>query len=149
MKVHLNLDKTSQRPVIFTNQFPGCRALLDTGASFPVWTDKEETLIALGGKFIKDNMSFSGFGGAVNAKLYELTVYVGDIIFPHMSLLFSQNDAIPGYFLFSATMFHNMIYTINNVNHTLEIDTQSNQTAYNLKIIDKNNKLHVLCTAIE
>lgn len=37
----LNLDVKQQRPVINLKNF---RALLDTGAYFPVWTDEEAIL---------------------------------------------------------------------------------------------------------
>ncbi len=149
MKTVLKLDEASQRPLIHTNQFPGCMALLDTGATFPMWTDSEEALKALGGKLVKDNVFFSGFGGLVSAKIYELTVQLGDLIYPHMHLLFSQDDAIPGHLLLSATMFCNMYYAIDDKAHTLEIDTRSHQLTYHLKIEDKNGRLHVLCATGE
>ena len=140
----LKLDKHNQRPVVYTEQFPGCRALLDTGATFPMWTASEEALKALGGKLVKENVSFTGFGGSVNAKLYQLTVSLGKITYPNMHLIYNQDDAIPGYLLLSATMFKGMHYTIDTENHILKIDTRSNQVAYNLTIEDKNGQLYVL-----
>ena len=139
----LQLDKNDQRPVVYTEQFHGCTALLDTGALFPVWTASEAALRELGGKLIKDDISFTGFGGSVNAKLYELTVTLGKIIYPNMHLIYSEDENIPGYFLLSATMFQGMAYTIDAKNHILRIDTCSNQAAYNLKIKDENGKLYV------
>jgi hypothetical protein len=140
----LQLDKNDQRPVVYTEQFYGCTALLDTGALFPVWTASEEALKELGGKLIKNDVSFSGFGGLVDAKLYELTVSLGKIIFPNMHLIYSEDDNIPGYLLLSATMFKGMHYTIDTENHIFKIDTRSNQVAYNLKIEDRNGRLYVL-----
>jgi hypothetical protein len=116
---------------------------LDTGATFPVWTASEEVLKALGGIFVMDNITFSGFGGPVVAKLYQLTVSLGKIIYPNMHLIFSENEKIPGYLLLSATMFNGMHYTIDDENHQLTIDTRSNQAAYNLQIEDRNGELHI------
>ena len=140
----LQLDKNDQRPVVYTEQFHGCTALLDTGALFPVWTASEDALKELGGKLVKDDISFTGFGGSVNAKLYELTVSLEKIIYPNMHLIYCEDDNIPGYLLISATMFNGMLYTIDTENHVVRIDTRSNQVAYNLKIEDKDGKLHVL-----
>jgi len=140
----LKLDKNYQRPIVYTEQFPGCRALLDTGATFPMWTASEAVLKALGGKLVKQDISFTGFGGPVKAKLYELTVSLGKIIYPNMQLIYSEDDKIPGYLLLSATMFNGMCYTIDDENHILKIDTRSNQATYNLKIIDQNGILHIL-----
>ncbi|MDR0220497.1 MAG: hypothetical protein LBI54_03715 [Lachnospiraceae bacterium] len=140
----LHLDKRFQRPVVFTMQFSGCRALLDTGATLPVWTASEDVLKALGGTMVSDNVSFSGFGGPVVAQLYQLTVSLGKIIYPNMHLIFSENEKIPGFLLLSATMFGGMHYTIDDENHLLTIDTRSNQAAYNLRIEDKNGDLYVL-----
>jgi len=140
----LKLDKHNQRPVVYTEQFHGCRALLDTGATFPMWTSSEETLKALGGKLINDDVSFTGFGGSVQAKLYELTVSLGKIIYPNMHLIYNENDTIPGFLLLSATMFSGMQYTIDDENHILKIDTRSNQATYNLKIKNNNGDLHIL-----
>ena len=39
MKVAIPLDKNVKRPVICLDEmFPGCTALIDTGALIPVWT---------------------------------------------------------------------------------------------------------------
>lgn len=41
-------------------------------------------------------------------------IQVDEIIFPQMPIIACRDDAIPGYFLFSATMFSHMDYTIKN-----------------------------------
>lgn len=53
MQLTLKLDANSRRPVVKLSWFNGCRALLDTGALFPVWTANGELLKQLGAKLIK------------------------------------------------------------------------------------------------
>ena len=44
MQLTLKLDENARRPVVKLDWFNGCRALLDTGALFPVWTANGELL---------------------------------------------------------------------------------------------------------
>ena len=62
MQLTLKLDANSRRPVVKLSWFNGCRALLDTGALFPVWTANGELLKQLGAKQIKENVCFGGYG---------------------------------------------------------------------------------------
>ena len=58
----LRLDATQQRPVVLLKN--SLTALLDTGAYIPVWTDEEDILASvMGGKLVKRNVPFTGFGG--------------------------------------------------------------------------------------
>jgi len=57
--------------------------MLDTGAVFPIWTDEEDILSLIGGKLVKKDISFGGFGGEAKGSLYRLqNVVVGELIFP-------------------------------------------------------------------
>ena len=81
----LNLDATQQRPVVVLKNLT---ALLDTGAYIPVWTDDEEILVSdLGAKLVKKDVPFSGFGGTTYGNLYQVTLEVGDLIFPNMHIV--------------------------------------------------------------
>lgn len=64
MEQIFDLEVSADRPILrLDDLFPGCTALIDTGALFPVWTKSRELLEALGAKIVKRNISFSGFGG--------------------------------------------------------------------------------------
>lgn len=53
MNVRLDLEEYTNRPIIkLDNIFPGCNALLDTGALFPLWTKDVELLKSLGATFV-------------------------------------------------------------------------------------------------
>lgn len=66
MEQRFELDVSASRPVLrLDHLFPGCTALIDTGALFPVWTKNRDLLEALGAKICKRNVLFSGFGGNV------------------------------------------------------------------------------------
>lgn len=49
----LSLVKNSLRPVVKLESWNNFRALLDTGAFFPIWTAEEEILNDLGGRILK------------------------------------------------------------------------------------------------
>lgn len=144
----LRLDKKQQRPVILLKN--ALTALLDTGAFIPVWTDDEEILVnALGGKLVKENVPFTGFGGIAYGNLYQVTIEVGDLIFPNMHIV-ANNELDTSYnLILSATMFQNLIYEIDDKNHKFNVvisDDESN--VRNLRIEDTNNRLHILCHSV-
>ena len=90
----LNLDVKQQRPVIKLQD--GLRALLDTGAYFPVWTDEEGILAEdLNAKLVKKNVSFTGFGGIATGNLYRVMFELGDLIFPSLPIVANNDIAVP------------------------------------------------------
>lgn len=65
----LNLNSKYQRPIIELKSWHNFEALLDTGALFPIWTADEKILEILGGKCLKRDVPFSGFGGKAAGNL--------------------------------------------------------------------------------
>lgn len=52
--------------------------------------------------------------------------------------------------ILSATMFQNLIYEIDDKNHKLNVNIPDDENIVrNLRIIDSNGRLHVLCNAEE
>lgn len=150
MQFTLDLIKDSSRPII---QLDNLTALLDTGADIPVWTDDEEILVQdLGARLIKRNLSFKGFGGLVAGNVYELPVLrIGKLSFTYMHIITCKNlkDA-PYQLIISASMFHDLIYEINDKTHRLNITVPEGEDAVrHLRIIDVNGNPHVLCTGAE
>ena len=144
MDFTLQLDESANRPIIkLDSLFEGCTALLDTGAILPLWTKSVELLEGLGGKLVKKDVSFSGFGGKVKGDLYSITLQLGSILYPNMYLIAYNDESLPGFFLFSATMFQDMSFTVNNKAHSITI-MPGNQVCYHLKIEDSGGNLHVL-----
>lgn len=54
----LSLVKNSLRPVVKLESWNNFRALLDTGAFFPVWTAEESILVDLGGIVVRRDVSW-------------------------------------------------------------------------------------------
>lgn len=54
MQIALNLDSEARRPVVQISWFHGCRAMLDTGALFPIWVASDELLMGLGARLSVD-----------------------------------------------------------------------------------------------
>ncbi len=146
MEQRFELDVSASRPVLrLDHLFPGCTALIDTGALFPVWTKNRDLLEALGAKICKRNVLFSGFGGNVSGDIYTFTLQLGNLIYPEMHIMACENNDIPGYFIFSATMFKNTVYTIDDIEKKFIIVTQDHQICRNIIIKDENGIMHVLC----
>ena len=129
----LDLDKSQQRPIVMLQK--GLKALLDTGAYIPVWVGGERVLSeGLGAELVSKNISFTGVGGIAYGNLYKVTIQVGDLM----------------YIILSATMFAHLIYEIDDKNHKLNITVPDSESMIrNLRIVDKNGKLYVLCNSGE
>lgn len=145
----LPLDIKQQRPVIKLKN--GLKALLDTGAFLPVWTDDEDMLLSeLGAKFVKSHVPISGFGGTSYGNLYSVTISVGKLIYPNMCIIANSELDTPFHMIFSATMFRNLIYEIDDYNHLLNISIPDKESHIrNLVIKDEGGRLHVFCNSGE
>lgn len=145
MELIFDLAVGTNRPIIELNEiFQGCTALLDTGAIIPVWTKKVELLEALGATLYKKNVEFSGFGGKTIGDLYKIDLQLGKIMYPGLPVVVHEDNKIPGYFIFSATMFNNMIYTIDDIAKKFIVILTDNQVCHNIKVINSNDKITVL-----
>lgn len=145
MDLTFDLAVKTNRPIIKLDYiFTGCTALLDTGAIIPVWTKEVRLLKELGAKLYKKDVPFSGFGGQTKGDLYKIDLQLGKIIYPGLPVVVYEDNKIPGYFIFSATMFKNMVYTIDDVTKRFIVLLPDNQVSYNLQVVDSNGKIAVL-----
>lgn len=145
----LNLDKKSQRPTVVLD---GVLAMLDTGASFPVWVDDEDILVSLlDGKLVKRDVKFGGFGGMTTGNLYQLNNFIlGDLIFPNMYIVSCTDLNVPFNMILSATMFSNLIYEIDDRNKKFNVTIPDSESVVRRLVIeDTSGKLHVLCNSEE
>ena len=142
----LSLYENFQRPVAALNNWYNFDVMIDTGALFPIWTDDEEMLHSIGADLIRTNVSFGGFGGKAEGNLYRLQCFVlGELMFPRLPIIACKAN-IPCHMIVSATMFSNLRYEIDDENHKLNVTIPSNQSLVrNLKIIDKNGDMQILC----
>lgn len=117
-----------------------------------IWTADESILKDLGGKCIRKGVSFGGFGGKTEGNLYVLpSLLVGDLVFSNVHIIASDDlKDTPFQLILSATMFQNLIYEIDDKNHKLNVNIPDDENIVrNLRIIDSNGRLHVLCNAGE
>lgn len=143
MQLDISLDKSARRPIARLEWFFGCRALIDTGALFPVWTKSESLLVKLGGKLERNNISFSGFGGKTDGQLYRVNFNLNGLQYIDMPVVVKPMNDLNCHIILSATMFENMIYTIDTINKYMSIDTKDNQIVRILKVSDEYGKLSV------
>lgn len=140
----LRLDATQQRPVVLLKN--SLTALLDTGAYIPVWTDEEDILASvMGGKLVKRNVPFTGFGGIAYGNLYQVTLEIGDLVFPNMHIVANSELNTSYNLILSATMFDGLIYEIDTKAHRLNVSVPDEESIVrNLRIVDKNEKVYIL-----
>ena len=143
MQITIPLDKFARRPVARLDWFNDCRALLDTGALFPVWTKSEASLIKLGAILEKRNVYFNGFGGETRGQLYRINFSLKGLLYIDMPIVVKPMDDLNCHMILSATMFEKIIYTIDKINKRLTIDTMDNQIVRILRISDEYSRLSV------
>ena len=147
-QVTLRLAADVERPVVIVGG--NMTALLDTGAYIPVWTDEESILTEkLGAVLQKKGISFTGYGGTAVGNLYQVTLNVGALTYPNMSIIANQDLDTPFNLILSATMFRGLIYEVDDVNHFFNISIPDNESMVrNLRIVEENGRIHVLCNSI-
>ena len=143
----LPLDKETQRPITFLQNWYGLDAMIDTGSLFPVWVGDEEILSKLGAEVLIDNVKFGGFGGNAHGRLYVIpTFQFGELIYPNFHIIAHKMES-PCQMILPATMFRKLRYEIDDENHMFNVTIPEHQSnVRNLVIKDFDGKLHVLCT---
>lgn len=147
MIVHLDMDTSFSRPVVSVNSlFFGCKALIDTGALFPVWTAPEENLKDLG-VLLDNKVSYgkiNGIGGEASGNIYRITFDLNGIHYIELPIIAIRQEC-RFHMLMPSTIFHGMDFDINYQTKTININTYSNQTVYHLhhKTLDDNHV--ILC----
>lgn len=142
----LELSKEAQRPIVILSKPFRLDAMLDTGATFPVWTADEDMIEGFGGKLTAPDVPFGGFGGMTKGNLYEIPNFcVGDLIFPSLPVIASPRK-LPCQLLLSATMFSRLIYEIDDQHHQFNVTIPEREsTVRNLTVREDNGHLHIFC----
>lgn len=144
MQITIQLDHRARRPIANINWFHGCRALIDTGALFPIWNgDGKSIEQGFDAKLLKRNVIFSGFGGKAKGDLYRVNFELNGIYYIDMPIIASEIKGTNWNMILSATMFDGMIYEIDAINKTLSINVKDNQPVRILKLSDDNNNISV------
>lgn len=145
MTMEFDLLEDFQRPAImlkFGNE--KFRALVDTGAFIPVYTGNIEILKSIGGKFEKRGVSFGGFGGRFTGDLYRIDLKFGRLKYEQLPIICAHNPNMPFTFVLSATMFAGFKYTIDNIEHRLIVDTNTDDSTAKLRYKTKSGMYIVL-----
>lgn len=134
----------SLRPVIEVGIFPGCRALIDTGAVIPVWVAAERQLAASEGvRAMGRRGTVSGFGGSSEGNLYEMTLDFDGLYYIDLPIVASRMRNTPWHIILPATLFDNMIYTIDNIRRMAIFEAPDNQLVRHLKYCDRDGALYI------
>ena len=135
MRISYRFAKNLSRPIIgLDHVFSGCRALIDTGALFPVWTASEESFIALGA--LRDKALPTGYVGGLSGEsegsIYRYTLNMNGIYYINMPFIAIQMKRNKFHMILPATMFFGMDVDVDFAEHQLVIETNSNQVSYNM-----------------
>lgn len=144
MQMTIQLDEEARRPIAQIDWFEGCRALIDTGALFPVWDKSEDTLVKkLGAELIRRDVTFKGFGGETQGNLYRVNFILNNLHYINMPIIANRIQGANWSMLLSATMFDGMSYEIDTINKKLNIDVKDNQPVRILRLSDDDNSISV------
>ena len=151
-EIAMILERFADRPMIELKDKYEMLALLDTGARFPVWTGTISDLELLGAKRIKRKVEYSGFGGKVTGDIYRIPILtltdgVGALNFPQLPIVTNEKlsgDEIPFQMILSATMFKNLIYTIDDKHHRLIIQVPDDESCVRNAAVNTENGLQIL-----
>ena len=153
--VYLQLNKFADRPVAKLSEHKGLRALLDTGARFPVWTASTKLLEAHGGKLFKKNVPYSGIGGETIGDIYKIpTLIIGSrtnaLIFPELPVVTNTEFSDAAFeLILSSTMFHDIDYTVSNKRHSLIIHLEDADSDVRNAIVKLDDGFEVLFTGAD
>ena len=100
----------------------------------------------LGGKLVKKNVPFTGFGGTAYGNLYQVTLEIGDLMFPNMHIVANSELNTSYNLILSATMFDGLIYEIDTKAHRLSVSVPDEESIVrNIRIVDSAGKTYILC----
>lgn len=151
-EIYIPTNKNADRPIVYLQQHGNLRALLDSGARFPVWMSDITSLIALGAKLFKNDVKYAGVGGQTVGDIYKIPTFVlGDrtssLIFPELPVVTNTEFAeAPFELLLSNTMFNNLDYLISNKRHSVTIYLDDTDSNVRNAIVNLNNGFQVLFT---
>ena len=117
-----------------------------------MWTASTELLEAHGGKLFKKNVGYSGIGGEIVGDIYKIpSLIVGDrtnaLIFPELPVVTNSEFAEAAFeLILSATMFHDIDYTVSNKRHSLIIHLEDNDSDMRNAIVKLDDDFQVLFT---
>ena len=133
------------RPIVHIENFFEVRAMLDTGAVLPVWTEDKNVLQAFGGVKVREKFNFSGFGGKAEGTLYRIPTFtLGELTFPHLPIV-AVRMSEPYHMILSATMFSRLIYEIDDYRHKLNITVPDGEsTTRNIAVREVNGRLKIV-----
>lgn len=144
IQITLQLDDKARRPIASLTWFHGCRALIDTGALFPVWNKSEDMLVKrLGAVLIKKNVVFGGFGGETQGNLYKVNFELNGLYYLDMPIIASKLAKANWSMIISATMFDGMMYEIDTVHKKLNINIKDNQPVRILRLSEDTGSISV------
>lgn len=134
----------SLRPIIELDVFPGCLAMIDTGAEVPVWVQKEEQLATLESVSATGiRSSIGGFGGASEGNLYRITLNIGQLHYHEIPIIACPLKNTTYHIIIPATMFDDMKYSIDNVRKEVVFEVEDDQLVGHLKLQGKGGNLHI------
>lgn len=148
----IKLDRTADRPLLKISDKYEIRALLDTGARFPVWAGDMRELELLGAKPVKRAVEYSGFGGKTTGDIYRIPAFtltdgMNAVIFPQLPIVTNESlsgDEVPFQIILSATMFKNLIYTIDDKHHRLVLQVPDDESCVRNAVVNTDRGLQIL-----
>lgn len=83
-------------------------------------------------------LELSGVGGRTSGDLYKVNFDFGNIHFKDLPVIHKEIKVADAYMILPATLFEDMIYEINNIEHTFKVSVDSKSCYRQFKVKDNN-----------
>lgn len=154
-EIFLPTNRNADRPIAYLQEHGNLRALIDSGARFPVWMSDITTLTALGGKLFKKEVSYSGVGGPTIGDIYKIPNLIlgtktNALIFPELPVVTNTEFAdAPFELLLSNTMFNDLDILISNKRHSVTVYLDDTDSNVRNAIVNLDDGFQVLFTGVK
>lgn len=142
------LDRKENLPIITLPWFNNCRAIIDTGATLPMWL-KKDTILKLKGA-VKENIevNVNGVSGKTAGSLYRVNFDIGDIHFKHMPIVYKEVKVADAYMILPFSMFDGMKIEFDNIKHSFNIQIDNKECYRELQLKDEYGRLYVYLSEV-
>lgn len=112
--------------------------MIDTGSTMPMWLKSIVPLKIKGAVKQGKQLELNGVGGKTLGELYRVNFDFGNIHFKDLPIIHKEIKVADAYMILPATLFEDMVYEINNIEHTFKVRVDSKSYYRQFKLKDNS-----------
>lgn len=142
------LDRKENLPIITLPWFNNCRAIIDTGATLPMWLKSIAILNLKGASKENRQVKVNGVGGKTTGNLYRVNFDIENIHFRHMPIVHKEIEVADAYMILPYSMFEGMKIEFDIIEHTFKIQVDNKEYYRELQLKDEYGRLYVYLSEV-